>query len=98
MSVRLINALEEVRRLPTITVGNIVHHVEGEALLILCLVSIHPFMQPIPIPGLSSVLGMIVLFQGVGLLLWSKPLLTVRMKSVNISHEKFEFIYKAALK
>lgn len=98
MSSRLIKALEDVRDLPVITLGKIVEHVEGEALLILCLVSILPFLQPIPIPGLSSILGVIVLLQGVGLMLWSKPLLTKKMRSVNITHERFEMIYKAAQK
>lgn len=98
MSERLIKALSEVRTLPTITLGSIVNHIEGEALLILSLISILPFMQPIPIPGLSSLLGLIVLLQGIGLMFWSKPLLTKRMKLVVITHEKFEIIYKAALK
>lgn len=98
MSIRLIKALEDVRTLPKITLGEIVEHVEGEALLILCLVSILPFMQPIPLPGLSSILGLIVLLQGLGLMISSKPLLTKKMKDLNISHEKFEVIFKAAKK
>lgn len=98
MSERLMKALDHVREIPEITLGTIVDNVEEEALLIVCLVSILPFMQPIPIPGLSSVLGLIVLLQGVGLLLWGKPLLTRKLKTVNIAHEKFEFIYKAANK
>lgn len=91
-------ALEDVRGLPQITLGRIVEHVEGEALLILCLVSILPFMQPIPIPGLSSILGLIVLLQGLGLMIWGKPVLTKRMKELKITHEKFEVIFKAAKK
>lgn len=98
MSERLVRALENVRTLPTITVGSIVNHVEGDALLILSLIAILPFMQPIPIPGVSTILGLIVLLQGVGLMLKGKPLLTQRMKSFVITPEKFEIIYKAALK
>lgn len=98
MSARLLKALEDVRDLPVITLGKIVEHVEGEALLIVCLVSILPFLQPIPIPGLSSILGLIVLLQGIGLMFWSKPLLTKKMRTLNISHERFEIIYKAARK
>lgn len=98
MSVRLIKALEEVKTLPDITLGKIVEHIEGEALLILCLITILPFMQPIPIPGVSSVLGIVVLLQGLGLMIWGKPLLTEKMKAVIITHEKFEIIFKAALK
>lgn len=89
-------ALEDVRELPHITLGNIVQHVEEESLLVLCLVAILPFLQPIPIPGLSSLLGIIVLLQGVGLMIWGRPVLTQRMKGLNITHEKFEYIYKAA--
>lgn len=98
MSARLIKALDDVKALPEITLGKIVEHVEGEALLIVCLISILPFMQPIPIPGLSSILGLVVMLQGVGLMFWSRPLLTERMKAVVITREKFDFIYKAALK
>ena len=98
MSVRLIKALQNVRSLPHITLGKIVENVEGEAILILCLISIIPFMQPIPIPGLSSILGLIVLLQGVGLMIWSKPLLTKRMKKLNITHDRFEKIFIVAEK
>jgi len=98
MKGRLITALEAVRSLPEITLGKIVDQVEGEALLILCLISILPFMQPIPIPGLSSLLGLIILLQGVGLMIWQKPILTTKMKNVVIGHERFETIYLAAVK
>lgn len=91
-------ALEQIRTLPVITLGNIVDHIEGEALLILCLVSILPFMQPIPIPGISSILGIVVLLQGIGLAFWSRPLLTRRMKALVISPERFDMILKAAKK
>lgn len=67
MSQRLLTSLEHVRTLPVITLGSIVDHIEDEALVIVCLVAILPFMQPIPIPGVSSVLGLIVLLQGIGL-------------------------------
>lgn len=98
MSVRLINALDEIRELPHITLGNVVEHVEGEALIIVCLIAILPFMQPIPIPGLSSLLGLIVFFQGLGLMFMGKPFLTKKLKELTITHEKFEVIYKAALR
>jgi hypothetical protein len=98
VSNRLITALEQVRTLPVITLGNIVDHVEGEALLILSLVSILPFMQPIPIPGLSSILGLVVLLQGIGLAFWSRPLLSRKMKDIVITHERFDVILKAARK
>lgn len=98
MKGRLIIALEAVRSLPEITLGKIVEQIEGEALLILCLISILPFMQPIPIPGLSSILGFVILLQGLGLMIWQKPLLTAKMKKVVISHDRFETIFLVAVK
>lgn len=98
MSIHLIKALDEIREMPHITLGKVVEHVEGEALLIVCLIAILPFMQPIPIPGLSSVLGLIVFFQGLGLMFMGKPFLTKKLKELTITHEKFEMIYKAAVK
>ena len=96
MSERLIRALDEVKALPVISLGSIVEQIQEEALLIICLVSILPFMQPIPIPGLSTILGLIALLQGLGLIIWSKPLLTDRLRKVQIPHERFMQIYKAA--
>ncbi len=98
MNHKLISALDQVRGLSKITVGHIVDHVEGEATLILCLILIVPFMQPIPLPGISSLLGLIILLQGVGLLFWGKPILTKKLREMTISRDKFEIIYKTALK
>lgn len=98
MSQRLVKALEAARELPHITLERIVDRAEEEALLILCLVSILPFMQPIPIPGLSSILGLIILLQGIGLTFKGKPLLTKKMRELSLTHEKFEIILKAAKK
>lgn len=98
MSNKLITHLAEVRLLQEITLQKLVDCLKGEALVVLCLVAILPFMQPIPIPGLSTLLGLVVFMQGLGMIFWSKPWLTERMKSVIISHEKFEMIYRAAEK
>jgi len=98
MNNKLILHLAEVRSLPVITLENLVQKLKGEALLVLCLIAILPFMQPIPIPGLSTLLGFIVLLQGFGLMFWKGPVLTEKMKAVTISHEKFEQIFKAAEK
>ena len=98
MSIRLMKAMDSVKELPEITIGKIVERIEKEALLILCLVSILPFMQPIPLPGLSSILGSIALLQGVALIFWDRPILTKQMKALSISHERFEVIYRAAEK
>lgn len=98
MSERLVQALKEVRDEPVITLGKVIDKTRGEAILIVCLISILPFLQPIPIPGLSTILGVIALLQGVSLIALEGPLLTQRMRDLTIAPEKFELIYKAAVK
>jgi hypothetical protein len=95
---KLLDRLSEIKSLPQITLDSVAQKLRGEGLLVLCLIAILPFMQPIPIPGFSSILGMIVLFQGLGLIFGGKPFLTKKMKEVTISQERFELIYKAAEK
>jgi hypothetical protein len=98
MSSKLIIHLSELRSLPVITLEKLVDHLKDEALVVVCLIAILPFMQPIPIPGLSTILGLVVLMQGVSLMLLRKPMLTKKMKEIQISPERFEQIYKAAEK
>jgi hypothetical protein len=98
MSSKLLVHLKEVKALPVITLGNLADCLKEEALLVLCLVSILPFMQPIPIPGVSTILGFVAMMQGLSLMFVHKPLLTKRMQAVTITHEKFEIFYKAAEK
>ena len=98
MSSKLIKHLSDVRNLPVITLEKLSIGLQDQALLVICLISILPFMQPIPIPGLSSILGLIALMQGVGLMFMKKPLLTEKMKHVIITHERFEIFFKTAEK
>ncbi len=98
MSERLIKAIDEVKHLPEITLGSIVERIGDEALLIVSLIAIIPFMQPIPIPGLSTLLGLVVLLQGLGMIFLGKPLLTQRMRGIKLSNEKLNMIYRAAVK
>lgn len=98
MSSKLLLHLTEVRELPEITLGKVVDILKDEALVVVCLVAILPFMQPIPIPGLSSILGFVTFMQGVSLMCIRKPLLTRKMKEMNITHDRFEKIYTVAKK
>lgn len=98
MSNKLLIHLSEVRKLPVITIESLVQKLEGEALLVVCMISILPFMQPIPLPGISTLLGLIVFMQGVGLVFAKGPILTKKMKEATITHEKFDQIYKFAEK
>ena len=98
MSNKLISALDRVKSDNKITLGELAVELRGDALMIISLISILPFMQPIPIPGLSSVLGIIIVLQGVALIFTGKPMLTEKLKLVEIDPKKFEIIYKAAVK
>ena len=98
MSSKLILHLSEVKNLPEITLGKLVNSLKDEALLVVCLIAILPFMQPIPIPGLSTLLGFVAFMQGLSLMFLKKPMLTKRMKEIKINHERFEQIYKVAEK
>ncbi len=90
--------MDSIKSLPVITLGQIIERIEGEAIVVLCLIAALPFMQPIPIPGLSSILGSVILLQGVGLLFFGKPLLTNKMRRMVISHERFSAMQRAASK
>lgn len=98
MNSKLLTQLAEVRKLPVITLGTLAESLKDQGILVLCLIVILPFMQPIPIPGLSTILGFVALLQGVSLMFLKKPLLTKKMKEVVISADKFEMIYKGAEK
>ena len=98
MSSKLLAHLNEVRAYPVITLEKLSDSLKQEALVVTCLIAILPFMQPIPLPGISTVLGFVACLQGISLMFIQKPLLTRRMKAIAISPEKFELIYKAAEK
>lgn len=98
MSERLIKAIDEVKDLPEITLGAIVDRIGDESLLIVSLIAIIPFLQPVPIPGLSTLLGFVVFLQGLGMVILGKPLLTKRMRDTRITKEKMAMIHKAAIK
>lgn len=98
MTSKLIIHLSEIKNLPVITLEKLVDCLKDEALVVVCLVAILPFMQPIPLPGLSTLLGLVALLQGLSLMFLRKPMLTKRMKEIKITHERFEQIYKAAEK
>lgn len=98
MSERLIKALDEVKHLPEITLGSIVDKVGDEALLIVCLISILPFMQPIPIPGVSTLLGFVAFLQGLSLVALGRPLLTKQMRDIRLTNDRMMMLHRAAVK
>lgn len=92
MSEKLNKALDEAGLNSELTIGLLVVMTGSDALLIVSLFSILPFLQPIPVPGVSTVLGIVVLFQGLALLLKGEPLLTQRMREIKISPEVYKIM------
>lgn len=95
MSEKLIRAMDEAGLSSEMTIGHLVLLTGSDSLLVVSLFSILPFMQPIPIPGLSSVLGLIVFFQGFALVFQGEPILTEKMKKIKISSDVFRHIRSA---
>jgi hypothetical protein len=98
MSSKLLEHLSEVKQLPVITLERVVDCLKDQALVVLCFISIVPFLQPIPLPGLSTLLGFVAFLQGVGLIFLKKPILNQRLRDITIPHEKFDLFYHAAEK
>lgn len=98
MSKKLIEALDEISAKPEITLGEIIASLKKDSVTILCMIVAFPFLQPIPIPGISSLLGSIIILQGIGLIKNGKPFLTQRMKKVKIERNNWQLIYKAGIK
>ena len=80
------------------TLSSLVHHLGESALMMICVIAITPFLQPIPLPGISTVLGAIIIFQGIGLVFNSKIILTKKMQQVVISKEKIELLKNTSIK
>jgi hypothetical protein len=68
-----------------VTLGEIAEKLKSKGLVFLSLVCLLPFMQPIPIPGLSTLLGFVIALQGLGLILFGKPLMTKKMAQAKLS-------------
>lgn len=98
MSEKLVDALKTISQKEKITLGDIIDDLGKDSVMILCLIVIFPFLQPIPIPGISTLLGLIVLMQGFGLIINGKPFLTKRMFHVVIEEDNWKIIYKAGMK
>ncbi len=83
--------LAEIAKLPLdgkVTLGEIAEQLKSKGLVFLALLAVLPFVQPIPIPGLSTLLGLVILLQGVALLSLRQPLLTRKMRATALPPDK----------
>ncbi len=81
-----------------VTLGEIAVKLRRKGLVFLALVCVLPFMQPIPIPGLSTVLGFVIILQGIGLAFLGHPLMTQGMRDISLPAEKVATFVRGARK
>ncbi len=90
--------MEKLHEDGVVTLGEIADKLRGKGLVFLTLVCVLPFMQPIPIPGLSTVLGFVIILQGIGLAFLGRPLLTRGMRELKLPAEKVASFVRGARK
>ena len=93
--------LTEMRNLLSdnaVSLNEITQELRSKGLVFLALLSVLPFMQPIPIPGLSSLLGFIILLQGIGLIIFDRPILTKKMRELQLPPDKVRSFVQVAEK
>ncbi len=81
-----------------VTLGEISDRLKSKGLIFLSLIAVLPFLQPIPLPGISTLLGLVIALQGIGLILFNKPLLTQKMRTQKISPHMVEKFIKVSQK
>jgi hypothetical protein len=86
--------LKKIKALKTesITLGEFVNQLGDSALMLVSVFCILPFLQPIPIPGVSTVLGLIIALQGIALIFNKKVLLTKRMGKLQFDEKRVKQI------
>ncbi len=79
-----------------VTLGEIAERLRGKGLVFLALVAVLPFLQPIPLPGISTLLGMVIALQGVALMTTNRPLLTRNLRDRELPLEKLDSFIRGA--
>jgi len=72
-------ALEKKSREQSINLGDVIFLLDERAHTFLLLFLSLPFVQPIPLPGLSTPFGVAIALLGIGLLVGQKPWLPGRL-------------------
>lgn len=78
----------------SVTWGDLADTAGDKALVFVALVAILPFMQPIPIPGVSSLLGIVIMLQGLSLATFRRSILPKGLRTKVIPQEKLEFFVR----
>lgn len=71
----------------SVTLGSLVRALEGRSHALLILVLVVPFLQPIPLPGISTIFGLAIAAIGMQMALGRPPWLPARLREQRISRE-----------
>lgn len=80
-----------------VTIGKIIEILHGRGFDVLIIILVLPFCTPIPLPGLSTPFGMILMFFGLRIALRKRPWLPRRLLNVEIPYPTLTKIIKGAL-
>lgn len=80
-----------------LTLGNIVEVLHGRGINLLILLITIPFCQPIPLPGLSTPFGFVLLIFGMRIALGKEPWLPERLMNHKVPHGTLEKLVNGAL-
>lgn len=80
-----------------VTIGKIIEILHGRGFDVLIIILVLPFCTPIPLPGLSTPFGLILMFFGLRIALRQRPWLPKRLLNMEIPYPTLTKVVKGAL-
>jgi hypothetical protein len=80
-----------------VTIGKIIDILHGRGFDVLIIILVLPFCTPIPLPGLSTPFGLILMLFGLRIVLRKRPWLPQRLLNLEISYSTLTKMVKGAL-
>jgi hypothetical protein len=77
-----------------LSVGQLVHQLGREGLLLLCVLLSLPFLLPVSIPGVSTVFGLLILFIGIAEMMQAPIWLPGKVARFTLTRERLQDILK----
>jgi hypothetical protein len=81
-----------------VTIGEIEQRLQGRGMTALMIVLAAPLALPVPLPGFSTPIGLLIALLGIRLALGARPWLPARIRQRSLSHERLQRVLSAALR
>jgi hypothetical protein len=98
MNKNLKEIFEQLEKEELITFELLAVQLHKKSIPLIVFICTLPFMQPIPLPGISSLVAFVIALQGLAMIFMNRPWLTKKMKSFVIPKDKFKIFYHGFLK